>query len=196
MKRHCEGVYLRLLLLQIETAGNSKVCLYSTLRSTFFGYERRYVSLVETRYVKTQENTRIRISQMNLTHGQRTRPANTRMSADAQRDGRPAEYRIPQTNETIAAASGPKLTILCGHVRRYCCLTSFLSDCRIVDTYLRCEDIARENCAMVPRRRFFGDILRPVFSARCVQHVSDLHPKFALRPHHVWKYGRHQISDR
>jgi len=28
-----------------------------------------------------------------------------------------------------------------------------------------------------------------------VQHVSDLHPKFALRPHHVWKYGRHPISD-
>jgi len=24
-----------------------------------------------------------------------------------------------------------------------------------------------------------------------VQHVSDLHLKFALRPHHVWKYGRH-----
>jgi len=29
-----------------------------------------------------------------------------------------------------------------------------------------------------------------------VQHISDLHPKFALRPHHVWKYGRHPISDR
>jgi len=28
-----------------------------------------------------------------------------------------------------------------------------------------------------------------------VQHVSDLHPKFALRPHHVWKYGRDPISD-
>jgi len=28
-----------------------------------------------------------------------------------------------------------------------------------------------------------------------VQHVSDLHPKFALRPHHVWKYGRHPICD-
>jgi len=25
------------------------------------------------------------------------------------------------------------------------------------------------------------------FSSR-VQHVSNLHPKFALRPHHVWKY--------
>jgi len=24
-----------------------------------------------------------------------------------------------------------------------------------------------------------------------VQQVSDLHLKFALRPHHVWNYGRH-----
>jgi len=37
--------------------------------------------------------------------------------------------------------------------------------------------------------------LRPVFSASRVQHVSDLHSKFALRPHHVWKYGRHPICD-
>jgi len=29
-----------------------------------------------------------------------------------------------------------------------------------------------------------------------VQHVSDLHLKFALRPHHVWKYGRHPVSGR
>jgi len=28
-----------------------------------------------------------------------------------------------------------------------------------------------------------------------VQHISDMHPKFALRPHHVWKYGRHPICD-
>jgi len=28
--------------------------------------------------------------------------------------------------------------------------------------------------------------LRPVFSASHVQHISDLHSKFALRPHHVW----------
>jgi len=27
-----------------------------------------------------------------------------------------------------------------------------------------------------------------------MQHISDLHPKFALRPHHVWKYGRHQSA--
>jgi len=29
-----------------------------------------------------------------------------------------------------------------------------------------------------------------------VQQVSELHLKFALRPHHVWKYGRHPFSDR
>jgi len=25
--------------------------------------------------------------------------------------------------------------------------------------------------------------------------VTDLHAKFALRPHHLWKYGRHPICD-
>jgi len=29
--------------------------------------------------------------------------------------------------------------------------------------------------------------LRPVFPASRVQHISDLHSKFALGPHHVWK---------
>ena len=41
-----------------------------------------------------------------------------------------------------------------------------------------------------------GNVLCPVFSARRVQHISDMHSKFALRPHHVWKYGRHPISNR
>ena len=29
------------------------------------------------------------------------------------------------------------------------------------------------------------DFLRPVFSASCVQHIPDMHAKFALRPHRV-----------
>ena len=41
-----------------------------------------------------------------------------------------------------------------------------------------------------------GDFLRPVSSASHVQHISDMYSKFALRPHNVWKYGRHPISDR
>jgi len=35
---------------------------------------------------------------------------------------------------------------------------------------------------MVPRWRFLAIFLRPVLSAIRVQHVSDLHPKFALMP--------------
>jgi len=41
---------------------------------------------------------------------------------------------------------------------------------------------------MVPRWQFLATSLHPVFSASRVQQVSDLHLKFALRPHHVWKY--------
>jgi len=62
----------------------------------------------------------------------------------------------------------------------------------IVDTCLSCEDTTRQSCAMVPKWRF----LRPVFAASLVQHISDVHSKFAIRPHHVQKYGRHPISDR
>jgi len=41
----------------------------------------------------------------------------------------------------------------------------------------------------------FSEFLRPVFSASRVQHVSDLHLKFAPRPHYVSKYGRHPVCD-
>ena len=89
----------------------------------------------------------------------------TRMWANAQRDGRPAEYRwrplfnaavwltpttrvpcsnaaktpnplkfagVPQTNETISAASRPKFTILWGHLEEILLLNKFFSDCRYV----------------------------------------------------------------
>jgi len=49
----------------------------------------------------------------------------------------------------------------------------------IVDTCHNCEDMARQNCAMVPRWRFFGEFLGPAFPASRVQHISDLHSKFA-----------------
>jgi len=80
--------------------------------------------------------------------------------------------------------------------KRYCCLTSFFP---IVDTSLSCEDSARQSCAMVRRWRLFASFLRPVFPASHAQHISDLHSKFVLRPHHVCvchtKYGRHQLCD-
>jgi len=42
----------------------------------------------------------------------------------------------------------------------------------------------------------FASFLHPVFTASRVQHISDVHSEFALGPHHVWKYGRHPVSDR
>jgi len=100
---------------------------------------------------------------------------------------------VPQTNEMISAASGPKFTILWGHLEDILLLNKFFL---IVDTCFSCKDIARQSCAMVPRWRFLATFLCHVFSASHVQHISDLHTKFTLGPHHVWKYGRHPISDR
>ena len=90
------------------------------------------------------------------------------MWANAQRDGRPAEYtwrlllnaavwltpttRVPcsnavktpnplklpgvsQTKETISAASGPKFTILWGHVEEILLLNKFFSDCQYAVSY-------------------------------------------------------------
>ena len=62
----------------------------------------------------------------------------------------------------------------------------------IVDTCLSCEDTARTKFAMAPGWRIYGDFLRP---ASRVQYISDLHSKFALRPHDVRKCGRHPICD-
>ena len=111
------------------------------------------------------------------------------MWANAQSDGRPAEYRwrpllnaavgltpttrvpcsndaktrnplksagVPQTNETITAASGPKFTMLWVHVEEMQLLYKFFP---IGDTCLSCEDIARQSCAMVPTWRIFGEFL-------------------------------------
>ena len=89
---------------------------------------------------------------------------------------------VPQTPEPISAASGPMFTILWGHLQDILLLNNFFP---IVDTCLSCEDIARQNCEMVPRWRFLATFLRHVFSASRVQHVSDRHLKFTLRPHHV-----------
>ena len=57
----------------------------------------------------------------------------TRMWADAQRDGRLAEYRwplkfarVPQTRQPVSAVSVPKFTILSGHVEEILLFNKFL----------------------------------------------------------------------
>jgi len=94
---------------------------------------------------------------------------------------------VSKTGKPISAGSGQKFSILRGHLENILLHNKFFF--LIVDTCLSSEDITRQSCAMVPRWRFLVTFLRPVFSASRVQHVSDLHPKFAPKPHHVWKYG-------
>ena len=97
--------------------------------------------------------------------------------------------KLPDRSQPLVGRSSPYCG---GHLEEILLLNNF----PIVDTCVSCEDIARQSCTMVRRWRLFGDFLRPAFSASRVQHVSDLHLKFTLRPHHVWKYGRHPTSDR
>ena len=90
---------------------------------------------------------------------------------------------VPQTTGSISAASLPKFTILCGYVEDVLLLNRFFP---IVDMCLNCEDIARHSCAMVHRWRFLASFLRPVFPASRLQHISDLHSKFATAYVEVW----------
>jgi len=110
----------------------------------------------------------------------------TRMWANVQRDGRPAEYRwrslfnaakfgwhpllechaimlprhetrwnlqgcpkLANRSQPLVGRSSPYYENMC---RRYRRLTSCFP---IVDTRLRCEDTARQSCAMVLKWRFF-----------------------------------------
>jgi len=143
--------------------------------------------------------------------------------AHAQRDGRPAEHRwwpsvqrrkawltpttrcravtlprrhthwslqgcpkLPNRSQPLMGWSSPYYENLW---RRYCCLTSFFP------LSIHALVVKIQPDKVVPWCRN-GDFLRPVFSASRVQHISDMHSKFALRPHHVWKYGRHPVCDR
>ena len=143
------------------------------------------------------------------------------MWANAQRDGRPAKYRwrplfnaakfgwrslldavtlprrgsrwnlqgcpkLAKRSQPLVGRSSPYYENMC---RRYCCLTSFFR----LSIHASTPKIQPDK---VVRWCQNGDFLRPVFSASHVQHTSDMHSKFALKPHHVWKYGRHPISDR
>ena len=98
--------------------------------------------------------------------------------------------KLPDRSQPLVGLTSP----YCADMwRRYCCLISFFL---IVDTCLSCKDIVWQSFAMVLRWRFFASFLRPVFPASRLQHITDLHSKFALRPHHVSKYGRHPMCGR
>ena len=146
------------------------------------------------------------------------------MWANAQPDGRPAEYRwrpllnaavwltpttrVPcsnagKTRKPLRFAGVPQSTgpISAAGGPKFTILWAHVEEIccltsffPIVDICLTCEDIARQSCPMVPRWRFLATFLGPAFAASRVQLISDLHSKFALGPHHVSKYGRHPAA--
>ena len=97
---------------------------------------------------------------------------------------------VPQTNETISTASGPKFTILWGHLEDILVLNNF-SDCRCVPYLRRYSPTKLCDGAQMT---IFGDFFASCISASRAQHVSDLHSKFALGPHHVSKYAMVDIQ--
>jgi len=98
---------------------------------------------------------------------------------------------VPQTRQRISVVSRPKFTILSVHVEEVSLLNMFFSDCRYI--YASAAKIQPDE---VVRWCQNVDICVLYFHpAACSAHISDMHSKFALRPHHVWKYGRHPISD-
>jgi len=73
-----------------------------------------------------------------------------------------------------------------------------------VDEILLFEQICSD-CRYVPQLRRYSPtqlcdgaqmamILRPVFTASRVQHISDMHSKFAVKPHYVSKYARQSTT--
>ena len=84
---------------------------------------------------------------------------------------------VPQTPEPISAVSGPKFTILSGHVEEVLLLNKFFSNCRYVPLLRRYGPTKLCDGAEMA---MFGDFLRLVFPASRAQHVSDLHSKFTL----------------
>jgi len=115
------------------------------------------------------------------------------MWANAQHDGRPAEYRwrplfnaakfgwcpilecravtLPRRETRWNLQECPKLSHrsqpLMGQSSPYCenmwRRYCCLTIFPIVDKYLSCEDIARQSCPMVPRWRFFDNFLWPPY---------------------------------
>ena len=115
-------------------------------------------------------------------------PTTTEPCSNAAKTRNPLKFAgVPQTRQQISPVSGQISSPYCGDLwRRYCCATSFLIRDLVAEIW---PDKVVRWCAD-------GEFWRPVFPASRVQHVSDLHPKFALRPHYLWKYGTHPICDR
>ena len=89
---------------------------------------------------------------------------------------------VPQTPKRSQPLVGRSSPYYQDMQTRYCCLKRFFR-----------LSIHASVAKIQPRD---GHFLRPVFAANRVQCISDMHLKFALRPHHVQKQCRHPAEIR
>jgi len=100
------------------------------------------------------------------------------MWASAQRDGRPAEYRWrPLFNAAVWLM--PTTRVPCSNAAKT------QNPSKLPGVPQTNEAIARQSCGMAPRWRFLATFLGPALAASRLQHISDLHSKFALGPRYV-----------
>ena len=98
--------------------------------------------------------------------------------------------KVTKRSQPLVGRSSP----YCGDIwRTYCCLAGLFP---IDDTYLSLRRYSPTKLCDGAKMAIFGDFFASCISASRVQHISHLHSKSTLGLHHVWKYGRHPISDR
>jgi len=97
--------------------------------------------------------------------------------------------KVTNRSQPLVGRSSPYCEDIWG---RYCCLTSFF---RFSIGGLVAKIYPDKVVWWCPDGKFLAIFLHPAFPVSCVQHISDLHSKFALGPHCVYKYGRHPICD-
>jgi len=97
--------------------------------------------------------------------------------------------KLPDRSQALVGQSLPYCEDMW---RRYCCLTRFF---RLLIHALVAKIQPDKVVRWCPDGDFFATFCVLYFQQAMLQHVSDLHLKFALRPHHVCKYGRHPICN-
>ena len=98
----------------------------------------------------------------------------TRMWADAQGDGRPAEY-VQRRKVWLTPATGVPCSNAAKTMQGILPFNKFFP---IVDTSLSCEDIARQSCGMAPRWRFLAIyLLFIMYIVHKVQNIRNTHIK-------------------
>jgi len=98
---------------------------------------------------------------------------------------------VPQTNKPISVVGGPKFAILSEHVEKVLLFNNFVR----LSIYALVAKIQPDKVVRWCRDGDFWLSFASCIFSEPRAAVSDLHSKFGLRSHHVWKYGRHPICD-